>query len=165
MCRAELELLNWVYDQVIRGKRARGSLSVNDFGRPLLNALFDARVLHLARRGYFAQDAPGERYDVYLIDFGAYVRSRQCAGGSAGAIPFDLPAEPLGMSTLPNQSMCRCRYLRALRRAILDRESFYEANPALRQGRDDYKVLCAGVDPAPALASSQCSNAVGRRSR
>ena len=39
----------------------------------MLRALFDARVLHVVRRGYSAQDEPGERYDVYVIDYGAYV--------------------------------------------------------------------------------------------
>ena len=69
-----IELLNWVYDEVIRGKRARGFLVSQRFSNDLLlNALFDARVLHLVRRGYSARRAPGERYDVYLIDFGAYV--------------------------------------------------------------------------------------------
>jgi hypothetical protein len=38
-----------------------------------LLAPFDARVLHVARRGYSAQAAPGERYAVYVIDDGPYV--------------------------------------------------------------------------------------------
>ncbi len=65
-------LLNWIIDKVIR--RARGFL-VNQkaAAEPLLLALFDARVLHAVRRGYSAQDEPGERYDVYVIDYGAYV--------------------------------------------------------------------------------------------
>ncbi|WP_055553782.1 hypothetical protein [Streptomyces sp. NBRC 110028] len=39
-------------------------------------ALFDARVLHIVRRGYSAQDQPGERFDVWVIDYGAYVDLR-----------------------------------------------------------------------------------------
>ncbi|GAB5012076.1 hypothetical protein MAHJHV63_42400 [Mycobacterium avium subsp. hominissuis] len=52
-----LELLNWVIDKVIREKRARGFLvNQRSSGAPLLTALFDARVIHLVRRGYSAQD-------------------------------------------------------------------------------------------------------------
>ena len=40
---------------------------------PLLLSLFDARVLHIVRRGYSAQDQPGERFDVWMIDYGAYI--------------------------------------------------------------------------------------------
>ena len=55
-----IELLNWVYEEVIRGKRARGFLVSQRYSNdPLLTALFDARVLHLVRRGYSAQDQPG----------------------------------------------------------------------------------------------------------
>ena len=61
----------WVHRQA-RGKRARGFLvSQKSAAAPLLLALFDGRVLHVVRKGYSAQDQPGERYDVYVIDYGA----------------------------------------------------------------------------------------------
>ena len=67
-------LLNWIIDKVIKQKRARGFLvNQKSDGSPLPPSLFDARVLHLVRRGYSAQDEPGERYDVWVIDYGAYV--------------------------------------------------------------------------------------------
>jgi hypothetical protein len=66
--------LNWIIDRVIRQKRTRGFLvNQSAAGAPLLLALFDARVLHLIRKGYSAQGKPGERYDVYVIDYGAFV--------------------------------------------------------------------------------------------
>jgi hypothetical protein len=140
--RGGTDLLNWVYDEVIRGKRARGFLVSQRFSSdPLLNALFDARVLHLARRGYSAQDAPGERYDVYLIDFGAYVDliNTQSAPQEltfldiAGSHAVDPPqdADGSGSVDVPVQD------LRALRRAILDLDAFYKANPALREHPQD----------------------------
>jgi hypothetical protein len=134
-----IELLNWVYDEVIRGKRARGFLVSQRFSNDLLlNALFDARVLHLVRRGYSAQDAPGERYDVYLIDFGAYVDliNTQAApqelsllgSGDLEGREDDLDADGSGSIDVPVQD------LRALRRAILDLDAFYQGNPTLRVG-------------------------------
>jgi hypothetical protein len=133
-----IELLNWVYDEVIRGKRARGFLVSQRFSNDLLlNALFDARVLHLVRRGYSAQDAPGERYDVYLIDFGAYVDliNTQSAPEelalldveASAASGQDSEADDSGSVDVPVQD------LRALRRAILDLDAFYEAHPTLRK--------------------------------
>ncbi len=67
-----LPLLNWIIDRVVRETRARGFLvSQKSAAAPLLLALFDGRVLHVVRKGYSAQDQPGERYDVYVIDYGA----------------------------------------------------------------------------------------------
>jgi len=108
-------LLNWVIDRVIREKRARGFLvNQRSSGAPLLQALFDARVLHLVRRGYSSQDEPGERYDVYLIDYGAYVDLIHTKNEPAGVLPMD----DGGYVDVPTQD------LRALRRAILDLDEF-----------------------------------------
>lgn len=117
-----LALLNWVIDKVIRGKRARGFL-VNqaDSSEPLLQDLFDARVLHVVRRGYSAQDAPGERYNVYLIDYGAYVDLINTQNEPQGS--FQL--EDGGFVAVPTQD------LRALRRAILELDEFKAERPAL----------------------------------
>lgn len=40
---------------------------------PLLERLFDARVLHLMQRGYADKDKPGIRYNIYTLDYGTYV--------------------------------------------------------------------------------------------
>ena len=113
-----LMLLHWIIDKVIKQKRARGFLvSQSSATHPLLLALFDARVLHLVRRGYSAQDDPGVRYDVWVIDYGAYVdmvhtsfapRSLLASSGADDYSSVDVPAQDL----------------RAIRRAILDIEEF-----------------------------------------
>jgi hypothetical protein len=110
-------LLNWIIDKVIKQKRARGFM-VNQkaIGAPLLRALFDARVLHVVRRGYSAQDEPGERYDVYVIDYGAYVDLIHTKFEPLGVLAFD---EDGGYTEVPSQD------LRALRRAILDLDEFH----------------------------------------
>lgn len=112
-------LLNWVIDKVIREKRARGFL-VNQkaVGAPLLLALFDARVLHVTRRGYSAQDEPGERYDVYVIDYGAYVDLVRTKYEPQGILLRDDGA----YVDVPTQD------LRAIRRAVLDLDEFDAAN-------------------------------------
>jgi hypothetical protein len=117
--------LNWIIDKVIRGKRARGFMvNQKSSAAPLLLALFDARVLHLVRRGYSAQDEPGERYDVFVIDYGAYVdliqtkfepRGLLAVGESEGN---ELEGEAELYVEVPTQD------LRALRRAILNLDEF-----------------------------------------
>ncbi len=119
-------LLNWIIDKVIKQKRARGFM-VNQkaTGAALLRALFDARVLHVVRRGYSAQDEPGERYDVYIIDYGAYVDLIQTKYEPLSLLAGD---EDGGQVDVPSQD------LRALRRAILDLDEFYASGGWLRPG-------------------------------
>jgi len=118
-----LPLLNWIIDRVIREKRARGFLvSQKSAGAPLLLALFDARVLHVVRKGYSAQDEPGERYDVYVIDYGAYVDLIHTKSEPLGILPLDATdKEGGGYVEVPTQD------LRAIRRAVLNLEEFSEA--------------------------------------
>jgi len=113
-------LLRWVIDQVIRGKRSRGFLVNQDQSRDgLLLALFDARVLHVVRRGYSAQDRPGERFDVWVIDYGAYVDLISTTYEPKGL--FNVGADSPEWVDVPPQD------LRAIRRAILDLGQFHQA--------------------------------------
>jgi hypothetical protein len=115
-------LLNWIIDNVIRGKKARGFLvNQREADAPLLEALFDARVLHIVRRGYSAQDEPGERYDVYVIDYGAYVDLMHTKNAPQGLLPIGDDEETGGFVEVPTQD------LRSLRRAVLDLDSFAPA--------------------------------------
>lgn len=121
-----LRLLNWVIDEVIKKKRARGFLvNRESSAAPLLMALFDARVLHLVRRGYSAQDAPGERYDVYVIDYGAYVDLILTQYAPQGVLPTG-DALDGGYVEVPTQD------LRAIRRAVLHLAAF---ETSLESGR------------------------------
>lgn len=118
-----LPLLNWIIDRVIREKRARGFLvSQRSAGAALLLALFDARVLHVVRKGYSAQDQPGERYDVYVIDYGAYVDLIHTKSEPLGTLPLEgINDEDTDYVEVPTQD------LRAIRRAVLDLEEFDRA--------------------------------------
>ena len=119
------KLLTWIIDRVIRAKRARAFLVSERHARnPLLLALFDARVLHVVRRGYSAQDRPGERYDVWVIDYGAYVDLIQTNNAPRGFLPLGDDEDGDGdgyvdQGDVPKQD------LRAIRRAILDLDSYY----------------------------------------
>lgn len=118
------QLLQWIIDTVIRDKRARAFLVDEKYSRDTsLLALFEARVLHIARHGYSAQDQPGERYDVWLIDYGSYVDLLHTKNAPVAFLPFGEEEEESEEWTLdfevPNQD------LRTIRRAILDLDVFY----------------------------------------
>lgn len=67
-------VLRAIVDDVIGKKRARSFLLPRELERhPLIQRLFDARVLHHMQRGYADKDNPGVRYNIYTIDYGAYV--------------------------------------------------------------------------------------------
>jgi hypothetical protein len=111
-------LLRWIIDEVIRGKQARGFLvNQRQSQDGLLLALFDARVLHVVRRGYSAQDVPGERFDVWVIDYGAYVDLISTKYAPKGVLLVGPEDNPEWVEVPPHD-------LRAIRRAILDLERF-----------------------------------------
>ena len=63
-----------------------------------------------------SQDEPGERYDVYVIDYGAYVDLIHTKYAPLGLLPFTGDG---GYTDVPPED------LRALRRAILDLQEFH----------------------------------------
>jgi hypothetical protein len=67
------DLLNWIIDQVIGTKKARAFLLRANTRHTLIDTLFDARLLHIAKKSISSKDEPGVRYDAYKLDFGAYV--------------------------------------------------------------------------------------------
>jgi hypothetical protein len=68
------EILQKIVTEVIGDKKARSFLLPRDLERhPVIQSLFDARVLHHLQRGYADKDNPGVRYNIYTIDYGTYV--------------------------------------------------------------------------------------------
>jgi hypothetical protein len=113
-------LLSWIVQKVIREKRARAFLvNQSDAKDPLLIALFDARVLHIVRRGYSAQDEPGVRYDVWSLDYGAYVDLLSTKYAPLGLLAVGTDDAQYADVDVPEQD------LRAIRRAILNIADFY----------------------------------------
>lgn len=71
------EVLQAIIFDVIGKRRARSFLLPRTLDRhPVIQRLFDARVIHHIQRGYADKDNPGVRYNIYSIDYGAYVELR-----------------------------------------------------------------------------------------
>jgi hypothetical protein len=113
-------LLHWIIDRVIGERRARAFLLNNDTADALIDALYDARVLHVLKRNISTHDQPGVRFDVYKMDYGCYVDLITTARAPQGLLPID------------DEHGGAVRYLevppddyRSIRRAILSVDEFY----------------------------------------
>lgn len=68
------DVLRRIVDEVIGKRRARSFLLPRELEKNItIQKLFDARVLHHMQRGYADKDNPGVRYNIYAIDYGAFV--------------------------------------------------------------------------------------------
>ena len=110
------ELLHWIVGEVIGTRRARAFLlQQGDATRdPLITDLYDARVLHLVKRGIAAHDRPGTRFNVYGLDYGCYVELISTGKAPKGMLPAD---GDVYVDVPPDD-------YRAIRRAILDLDDF-----------------------------------------
>ena len=75
----------------------------------LIAKLFDMRILHVLKKNVSSHDSPGDRYDVYKIDYGCYVDLINTNKSTEGL----LPAESGYLEVPPDD-------YRSIRRAILD---------------------------------------------
>lgn len=109
-----LSLLHWIIDNVIAHRRARAFLLKSAVNSPLIDNLFDSRVLHLLKKNISAHDQPGVRYNVFKIDYGCYVDLLSTDRSPLGLIVAD---DGSAVEVPPDD-------YRAIRRAILDLEEF-----------------------------------------
>ena len=115
------ELLNWIVDEVIQHRQAKAFLLSVDTKDALIDFLYDARVLHLIKEGLSAQDLPGQRFNAFALDYGCYVDLINTSRAPKGL--FEVETETgAEYVEVPRTDF------RAIRRAILDIEKFYEKN-------------------------------------
>lgn len=67
------DLLSQIIDEVIGKRRSRAFLFPSGSRDERIDSLFDARILHIPKKNVSTHDQPGQRYDVYKIDYGCYV--------------------------------------------------------------------------------------------
>ncbi|HWX48155.1 MAG TPA: hypothetical protein VNZ61_08885 [Roseomonas sp.] len=112
------ELLQWIRDEVISGKKARAFLLNVSVSHPLIEFLFDERILHIARRSYSAKDDPGVRYRVWKVDYGCYVDLINTLNNPTSFLSEGVVFSEQGDLIVPDDDY------RAVRRAILDIAAF-----------------------------------------
>lgn len=68
------DVLTTIINEVIGNRRARAFLFSSKQKNDFIEELFDARLIHVLKKNVSSKDEPGERYDVYKIDYGCYVK-------------------------------------------------------------------------------------------
>lgn len=113
-------LLQWIVDRVIRERQTKAFLLEAGLKDPIIDFLYDERVLHVLRRGVSAKDAPGTRFNVYGIDYGCYVDLINTAKAPRGVLDLGVREADL-TSEVPKTDF------RSIRRCILDLSDFNRA--------------------------------------
>jgi hypothetical protein len=97
--------------------RARAFLFPSKIRNEYIEELFDARVLHLLKKNVSSNDRPGERFDVFKIDYGCYVDLK-----NTNREPLGLFETDDGYVEVPRDDY------RSIRRAILQPEMLTQSN-------------------------------------
>jgi hypothetical protein len=116
------DLLRWIIDEVISHRQARAFLLRSNIRDPLIDFLFDSRVLHVVKQSVSGHDEPGIRYNVFSIDYGCYVDLINTSKAPVALFSVDTE-EGIQHIDVPQNDY------RSIRRAILHLDKFYETNP------------------------------------
>lgn len=104
------DLLQHIIAEVIGTRRARAFLLSSKFRHNGVEKLFDSRLLHILKKNVSSHDNPGQRYDVYKIDYGCYVDLINTTKAPEGLFQTDDEE----FTEVPHDDY------RSIRRAILD---------------------------------------------
>jgi hypothetical protein len=84
--RSQFVFLSLLVDRLADNKAGRAFLVLDEDTRnPMLDALYDSRVIHLLRRGISRREQPGSQFDSYVLDYGCYLERVRDAGVSQEA--------------------------------------------------------------------------------
>lgn len=111
------ELLNWIINSVIGQRRAKAFLLNVGCKSQLIDHLFDSRILHIIKQNVSTKDRPGDRFNVYSIDYGCYVELIQTDQRVLGLFQEE-DDDSAEYVQVPKDDY------RSIRRAILDLEEF-----------------------------------------
>lgn len=111
-------LLLWIVDKVIKERQTKAFLLEAGTRDPLIDFLYDERVLHLLRKGMSAKDDPGQRFNVYGIDYGCYVDLINTAKAPKGMLDFG-DGHHESLVSVPKTDF------RSIRRCVLNLPDFY----------------------------------------
>lgn len=107
------DLLQHIIAEVIGSRRARAFLLASKARHTGVDKLFDSRLLHVLKKNVSSHDDPGQRYDVYKVDYGCYVDL------------INTTKAPNGLFQLEDESFTEVPHddYRSIRRAILNPDS------------------------------------------
>lgn len=113
------DLLYWIIENVINQRKARAFLLRNDRKYPIIDFLYDARLLHIIKRNISSHDTIGIKYNAYAIDYGCYVHLINTKY-KPQALLIDINEDGTDeICQVPKEDY------RSIRRAVLKMEDFY----------------------------------------
>lgn len=117
------EALHKIITDVIGARQTKMfMLRRQDADHPMIQSLFDLRLIHLISRGYSDKENPGQRYNIYALDYGTYVDLKRTK-----AQPDEL-RDDRGETSSAEVRVVPFADKRSIRRVILDTSIFDSVN-------------------------------------
>jgi hypothetical protein len=93
---AQSIVLHRIMSDVIGNRQAKSFMLARHYAaHPMIQSLFDLRLVHLTLRGYSDKESPGLRYNIYSLDYGTYVDlKRTRAAPQTVMLEFDELSDP-----------------------------------------------------------------------
>lgn len=115
--------LTRIYEEVIKGYKSRTFLVHSSLSEhPTLMRLLNERVLHKLNITYSHRDKPGERYELFTLDYGAYVKFKGTENEPQEQIFFE-PHQVQELAELEKRQIVPVDDHRSIRRIVLDPRS------------------------------------------
>lgn len=114
-------LLRWIIDEIIGNRNARAFLLSIDKKDEIVEYLFDNRIIHLIKQNISSKDNPGERFNVFSIDYGTYVHLINTSEEPKGLF-FAETEDGEDFIEVPVNDY------RSIRRSILNLDEFHQRN-------------------------------------
>lgn len=108
------EFLNRIFEEVIGRRKARAFLVESSVRHPLIDYLYDERILHVIKESVSSSEYAGKRYTAYCIDYGCYADLYNTTRFPEMLLGIEVENEIMENANIP-----RTDY-RSIRRAILD---------------------------------------------
>ncbi|EGX8054587.1 hypothetical protein JHG10_004402 [Salmonella enterica subsp. enterica serovar Infantis] len=114
-------LLDKIINEVIGHRKTRGFLISNENNNPLIDYLYDMRVIHVLKQGVSARNAIGKKYTLYTLDYGCYVELMSSSSAPLGLIIESDENDELKYIEVPKSDY------RSVKNSILDKANISSA--------------------------------------
>lgn len=131
-------LLDKIINEVIGHRKTRGFLISNENIHPLIDYLYDMRVIHVLKQSVSARNTIGKKYTLYTLDYGCYVELMSSTSAPLGLIIESDENDNLKYIEIPKSDY------RSVKNSILDIESDNQLKLNLVASTDDIQLPING---------------------
>ncbi|MNC05990.1 hypothetical protein D3C75_534910 [compost metagenome] len=127
-------LLDKIINEVIGQRKTRGFLISNENHNPLIDYLYDMRVIHVLKQGVSARNAIGKKYTLYTLDYGCYVELMSSSSAPLGLIIESDENDELKYIEIPKSDY------RSVKNSILNFENVHQLRLNLVTSSEDLQL-------------------------